>query len=96
MYHMLWHYHGNSGCAPIEVSMRKSERMRKLTLSLSERDYKLIEKLAHNNGMGKADVVRDAVKLKDYFQTEAADGAKVLLQRGDEAPMTELPFGKLL
>jgi predicted transcriptional regulator len=57
-------------------------KMKKLTLSLSDKEYELIQALADEREKGKTEVIRDALKMKDYLEKRAADGAEVVLKKG--------------
>lgn len=69
----------------------EGESMRKLTLSLSDKEYELIERLAKEDDKGKTDVIRAALKMRDYLETKAAEGTEVMLRRGDKE-LTVLPI----
>jgi hypothetical protein len=55
--------------------------MRKLTLTLSDRDYQMIEDLAKNKEQGKTDVFRDALSLAKWYADERALGSRILIER---------------
>jgi hypothetical protein len=57
--------------------------MQKLTLTLSDKDYQAIEELAKKTEVSKTDVVRRAIDLAQWYETERAAGSKILVERPD-------------
>ena len=57
--------------------------MRKLTLTLSEKDYKTIEDLAKQKERGKTDIIREALNLAQWYETERSEGSRIIIERPD-------------
>jgi hypothetical protein len=54
---------------------------RRINANFSERTYRALEELAHDQGKTKAEVLRDAIELEEWFQRARRDGERVLVER---------------
>lgn len=64
----------------------RPRKSKKITLAFTEREYELLGKLARESDKDLADVIRGAIKMRDFLETNTADGSQVILRRDREDP----------
>ena len=55
--------------------------MKRLNLTVSDRDYAMIEDLAIKHDCGKTDVFRKALGLVHWYESEIALNSRILIER---------------
>lgn len=59
------------------------DNSRKLTLTLSQRDYDFIENLAQKYQLSKTDLIREGVGLVAWYGKHRDNGAQILAKQKD-------------
>ena len=60
-----------------------NDNSRKLTLTLSKRDHKVIEDLAKKYQRSKTDLVREAIGLVTWYTRHKDNGGQILVKQKD-------------
>jgi hypothetical protein len=62
----------------------RSSTTRRVNVNFSDSVYRMLEELAERRGKSMAEVLRDSITLEKWVADAQAEGARILVQKGDE------------
>ena len=62
----------------------RSSTTRRVNVNFSDSVYRTLEELAERRGKSMAEVLRDSIALEKWVADAQAEGAHIMIQKGDE------------